>query len=435
MTSEDHNFEQCIKCTICTVYCPLTAVNPSYPGPKQAGPDGERYRLKKPAFYDHALKACLNCKRCEVACPNDVHIADLIQKANMQLGRKPVRTRDYMLASTDIVGETSAALAPVVNFLTRQRPVRWMLDAVLGIDRHRRLPRYASQRFEPWFRKNAAPSQAQYPRQVTYFHGCYVNYNYPQLGRDLVAVLNALGTGVQLMDDERCCGVAKIANRMANSARRDAMVNVGAITRAVRHTGGEPVIATGSTCVLTMRDEYPRLLGVDTSAIREDIMLATRYILGILERGEARMVWKPGFSLRAAYHAPCHLERLGHTIHTIKLLRLIPGLRLHTLPSQCCGMAGTYGFKRENYRYSQQVGAPLFRSISDDNPQVVITDCETCKWQIEQSTPYPVSHPVSILASAINLEATSLLNNRLDARPSQPSQASQPSQSSQHSAT
>ena len=62
-----NNFEQCIKCTICTVYCPVLAVNPDYPGPKQAGPDGERYRLKNPDFYDAALKYCLNCKQCEVA--------------------------------------------------------------------------------------------------------------------------------------------------------------------------------------------------------------------------------------------------------------------------------------------------------------------------------------------------------------------------------
>ena len=58
------NFEQCLKCSICTVYCPVAAVNPAYPGPKQAGPDGERYRLKSPVFFDESLKKCLNCKRC-----------------------------------------------------------------------------------------------------------------------------------------------------------------------------------------------------------------------------------------------------------------------------------------------------------------------------------------------------------------------------------
>ena len=77
-----NDFEQCIKCTICTVYCPVSAVNPIYPGPKQAGPDGERYRLKKPLFYDDALKYCLNCKRCEVACPSNVKIGDMTERLN-----------------------------------------------------------------------------------------------------------------------------------------------------------------------------------------------------------------------------------------------------------------------------------------------------------------------------------------------------------------
>ena len=74
----DKSFEQCVKCTICTVYCPVAAVNAEYPGPKQAGPDGERYRLKNRSFYDDSLDYCLNCKRCEVACPSNVKIGDII---------------------------------------------------------------------------------------------------------------------------------------------------------------------------------------------------------------------------------------------------------------------------------------------------------------------------------------------------------------------
>ena len=69
----DTSFENCIKCTVCTTACPVSRVNPGYPGPKQAGPDGERLRLKDGALYDEALKYCINCKRCEVACPSDVN--------------------------------------------------------------------------------------------------------------------------------------------------------------------------------------------------------------------------------------------------------------------------------------------------------------------------------------------------------------------------
>lgn len=80
----DTRFEHCIKCTVCTTACPVSRVNPRYPGPKQAGPDGERLRLKDGALYDEALKYCINCKRCEVACPSDVKIGDIIQRARME---------------------------------------------------------------------------------------------------------------------------------------------------------------------------------------------------------------------------------------------------------------------------------------------------------------------------------------------------------------
>ena len=94
----DTSFEQCMKCTVCTVYCPVVAVNPAYPGPKQAGPDGERYRLKDPFFYDEALDLCLNCKRCEVACPSNVKIGDIIQSARLKYGTGKPKLRDYILA-------------------------------------------------------------------------------------------------------------------------------------------------------------------------------------------------------------------------------------------------------------------------------------------------------------------------------------------------
>lgn len=84
----ENNFEQCIKCTVCTVYCPVIPVNPKYPGPKQAGPDEERLRLKRGEYFDEALKYCLNCKRCEVACPSNVKIGDIIQLARIKYSKK-----------------------------------------------------------------------------------------------------------------------------------------------------------------------------------------------------------------------------------------------------------------------------------------------------------------------------------------------------------
>lgn len=405
----DNNFESCIKCTICTVYCPVTAVNPDYPGPKQAGPDGERYRLKRPYFYDEALKYCLNCKRCEVACPNDVKIGDIIQAARIKYTKGGPSLRDTMLANTDFVGTLASTFAPIVNFTLGLKPVKKVMDATMKIDSHRQFPAYASQRFETWFRKEAEAKQDAFTRHVAYFHGCYVNYNYPKLGKDLVALMNAFGFGVRLLDKEKCCGVAKIANRCINEATRDGKHNLEAIRKAVI---GErmPVIATSSTCTFTMRDEYPHLLHLENADVRDSIMLATRFIYDLIESGKVKPVFRKDWHKRVAYHIPCHMQKLGWQQYSIELLRMIPGLEYVPLHQCCCGIAGTYGFKKENYEYSQGIGAPLFRNIEEEHPDLVATDCETCKWQIEMSTSARVENPIEIFLDALDLPATSAAN-------------------------
>ena len=154
-----NNFEQCIKCTVCTVYCPVVPVNPLYPGPKQAGPDGERLRLKKGIFFDDTLKYCLNCKRCEVACPSGVRIGDIIQAARIKYNTQPPKLRDMMLASTDLMGSVATKVAPAVNMTLGLKPVKAVMDGMLGIDKHREFPKYSSRTFEKWYRKNVKAFQ------------------------------------------------------------------------------------------------------------------------------------------------------------------------------------------------------------------------------------------------------------------------------------
>ena len=396
-TSSSHNFEECMKCTVCTAYCPVLQVNPLYPGPKQAGPDGERLRLKDPFFFNYALKYCLNCKRCEVACPSGVKVADLIQAARIKYDNSPVKWRDRMLASTDFMGHLARPFAPVVNAVTGLGVTKTMMDAMFKIDRRRTFPSYSARSFEGWMGRHET-EQAAFPEQVAYFNGCYVNYNNPRLGKDLVKVLNALGVGVQLLEKEKCCGIAMITNGMKTEATKNANHNVKVLSKAVDK--GLMVLTTSSTCTLTLRDEYPSLLAVDNSAVRDFVIMATRFIYERLEKG-AELHFKPDFHKKVAYHTPCHMEKLGWGVFSEKLLRMIPGVEFTMLDSACCGIAGTYGFKRENYEASQAIGKPLFDQIKTVNPDVVACDCETCKWQIEMSTGYPVANPISILAEAI----------------------------------
>ncbi len=402
----DNNFEECVKCTICTAYCPVMEVNAGYPGPKIAGPDGERYRLKSPDFYDKALKYCLNCKRCEVACPSNVRIGDIIQAARIKYDTSKPKLRDRMLAETDIVGKLASTFSPVVNPVLKNGITRKALH-VFGVDSHRRFPEYSSDRFSSYLR-SIEKAQSEFPKKISYFHGCYVNYNMPQLGKDLVRILNAVGYGVLPLEKQKCCGVAKIANNLISRAKHDAEINIQSIRKAVE--SGMDVLSTSSTCVFTLRDEYPHLLGIDNEDVRSNIMLATVFLMRKIEAGEIKLVFRNDYKKRIAYHTPCHMRKLGWGIYSVMLLRMIPGVELTQLPQNCCGIAGTYGFKKENYEYSQNIGSTIFNAIREADPELVVTDCETCKWQIEMSTGLEVQNPITVLAESLDFEATAKAN-------------------------
>ncbi|MEQ5186619.1 anaerobic glycerol-3-phosphate dehydrogenase subunit GlpC, partial [Providencia alcalifaciens] len=213
-------------------YCPVAKVNPLYPGPKQAGPDGERLRLKDPMLYDEALKYCTNCKRCEVACPSDVKIGDIISRAKLNYNTKTPKLRDAILSHTDLMGTLSTPMAPIVNTITGLKPVRKILDKALKIDHRRGLPKYSFGTFRTWMKKQVE-EQARFKDQVAFFHGCYANYNHPQLGKDLVKVFNKMEIGVQLLKREKCCGVALIANGFVKQAKKQAAVNLESLTEKI----------------------------------------------------------------------------------------------------------------------------------------------------------------------------------------------------------
>ena len=398
------DFQQCLKCNICTEVCPMMEVNPDYPGPKQAGPDGERYRLKDPAFFDKSIKYCLNCKRCEVACPSGVKVGDIITRAKLRYGQPENQLRNFALSSTDLVGGLATTFAPIANPLLGLPLTRQVMDSVVGVSSKANMPSYSEKRFEQWFKGQKA-EQEQFPRKVDYFHGCYVNYNFPELGKDFVTLMNACGYGVRLLENQKCCGVAMIANGFVKQAKKAARTNLASIKK----TEG-PVLTTSSSCTLTLKEEYEGILGEDCSVAKEKVCLAVKWLYDKIDRGEIRLAFKKGLRIKAVYHTPCHMQRMGTQFYTIELLKLIPGMELTVLEQKCCGIAGTFGFKKENYELSQKIGASLYEDIREAHAQMVITDCETCKWQIEGGTGMKVYNPITLLASVIDKAKTAELN-------------------------
>ncbi|TCP96902.1 glycerol 3-phosphate dehydrogenase (quinone) subunit C [Cricetibacter osteomyelitidis] len=400
----DNSFESCIKCTACTVVCPVSRNNPFYPGPKQSGPDGERLRLKSPNYFDETLKYCTNCKRCEIACPSDVKIGDIIVRArnrNIERQHKPLvhKLRDAILSNTDIMGTLNTPLAPIVNTITGLKATRFLLEKTLNISKQRTLPKYAFGTFRNWYMKNAMQEQAKYKEKIAYYHGCYVNYNNPQLGKEFIDVFNALGIGVVLLEKEKCCGLPLSVNSFPERAKKIAQFNTDYIEKMVDEQGLD-VISEASSCALNLRDEYHHILGIDNAKVRPHIHMVTPYLYKVLQQGKT-LPLKP-LKLRVAYHTACHVDKAGWAPYTLEVLKQIPGLEVVMLPSQCCGIAGTYGFKAENYDVSQAIGKNLFKHINAGGFDYVISECQTCKWQIDMSSNVTCIHPITLLSMALN---------------------------------
>lgn len=392
------SFDHCTKCTVCTIYCPVAKVTHLFPGPKQSGPDAERLRIKNPELVEASLKYCTNCKRCEIACPSGVRIADIIQDAKWKYVRKNrFNIRDFFMSRTDIVGKAATMFNFITNYVINLSIVKFIMDIILKIPYKQTFPAYEKGTFEKWFRK-ISKGQNKYNDTVIYFHGCFVNYNNHGIGRDLVKVLNAMKIGVKITG-EKCCGVPLIANGYIKKAKENAQFNIKSLSQSIKGKD-KKIVSTSSSCSYALKHEYARLLGLDNSSIMNKVEYITKFLFTCFEGGNIPAM-RP-VNIRAAYHSPCHLERLGGVIYTIDILKRIPGLDLVILHSECCGIAGTYGFKKEYYKISQDISKELVRSIEQADPEIVITDCETCALQIMNNTKYKVLHPVNILAMAFD---------------------------------
>ncbi len=390
------SFDQCIKCTICSIYCPVSRATHLFPGPKQSGPDSERLRIKDPALIDSSIKYCTNCKRCETVCPSNVKIADLIQTAKYNYLKKKIRVRDFILSRLDILIRILSPISPIANTLMRNSLVKLLLEKFLGISRRQNFPAFERSSFKNCFKRNMQ-EQDIYDESVIFFPGCNVNYMDKRLGKDLVKILNAMNIGVTIPDN-RCCGVPAIANSNIGRAKKYARYNIRSLKKALGDRDRRIVLSCSSG-TLALKHEYANFLNLDTSTLHEKIDYITPYLFNRFSEG--RMPALNPVHARVAYHSPCHLERIGGVMYTIDILKRVPGLDLVILNSECCGMSGTYGFKKEYFKISEMIGSQLFKKIDDAGPEVVVTDCVTCKWQIENMTGYRVLHPINILAMSV----------------------------------
>jgi len=389
------NPDVCIRCATCMAVCPVARVTPLFPGPKQAGPGAERFRTAGEPSVDEWIDLCIGCHLCDMVCSSGVNISELNLLAKAKyLDEKGRPFRDWLLTRSYLYGWLGSLFSPMANWLLRNSAVKWIVEAVLGIDKRRPLPSYEFPTFRQWFRGHTSKGD----RKIAYFYGCYVNTNEIDVGKATVEVLEANGLEITL-PPQKCCGIPMLGNGDFKGARRMGRWNVASLLQTIR--SGSDIIFSSTSCGHMIKHDYSHLLNIPGSEeVAQRIFDLFEFLRNLKESGSLNLHLKE-LPLKAAYFAPCHLRSLNIGLPALEILRLIPGLQLDNIDADCCGLGGTFGFKKEKYEISQEIGKDLADAIDRLNPEIVLTDCEGCRMQIRHLTGLKVMHPVQILRDAL----------------------------------
>ncbi len=394
MVTDESNIDQCIKCSICTAFCPVLKAVDLFPGPKLAGPDAERFRQKDVAALASWIEFCDYCKICERVCPYNVPIPFLHLRSLLAWRRhKSPSLRDKLLGHAYFLAKLGNWAAPFANWLQGWSFMRWLFDRGLKIAPQVKMSFFHGQTFVNWF-MSQRPAHG-YP--LAYFYGCHTNYLDPQIGRDVVYVLAKNGFSVFLPEQE-CCGLPLICNGISDLASNLAEKNLRSFQKIIAK--GMEVIFSSPSCGMTIKEEYDQILHLPgAKGVAANFVEISQFLWHLHEQGKLVQGFK---EIRGTfyYHAPCHVRALKIGLPALDLLSLIPGLEVVEIPEGCCGLAGTYGWKKEKYEIATQIGEEIFRFIRHGKPQGVISDCEACRLQIESHTGVKTYHPVQILRQA-----------------------------------
>lgn len=409
----EFTLDQCIKCNICTTACPVSAVTDLFPGPKYEGPQAGRFRSHNQPSPDKSVDYCSGCRVCDMVCPTGVKIAELNARGRAYLvnnGKIPLRLRlrNNLVARPELLGKAAQPISSLANFALNLKPARQFAEFALAIHHSAPLPSFSKQRFTTWFNNHPKPTHST--RKVVYFHGCSTQYYEPRVGRAAVSVLEFNGFEV-IVPPQNCCGLPLLSNGEFPAAKRCHVNNVHYLVEYARQ--GIPIVGTSTSCTLTIKEEAPELLEMydeDTRLVAENTYDFNEFLMLLFEQDSLNLNFNP-LPLTLGYHIPCQYRahRIGKP--GLQLMGMIPELTIIDSQATCCGIAGTYGYKKEKYDIAMNIGRPLFEFISVDmaDSPVVICDSETCRWQITHATGKPAVHPVEILAKSYNLPLEGVL--------------------------
>ena len=423
--------EMCHGCGTCRDYCPVGSTTLREPHTARAKSvlllELVRGALSKDALtgkpFKEVMDSCFNCKLCLSECPSQVDIPGLAiaaRKEFVEMHGLPLR--NVILGHADKVAKVAAIAPQAVNLVIGNPVERFGREKVGKIAGKLDLPRFrrsfetgdeaskkalalplmpAGNHGPPSVHPRLGPlpqREIALTKKVAYFAGCFARFHDPEgEATATVKVLEANKIEV-VVPEQRCCGIALITMGAEARVRADAERNLATLLPLVDR--GFTIVASAPSCGLALIEDYPRILGTDSARRLADHTIDIhQYLWRLYLRGELRIDFKP-VPVSVVYHNACHSVAQGITEEPIRLLKLVPGVDVRPIEDSCCGIAGTYGMRAENYERAQAIGDPLFQEIGRSKAEYILTGCGTCNIQIANGVKRPVVHTMEILRRA-----------------------------------
>ncbi len=352
------------------------------------------------------MDLCLSCKGCASECPSNVNVATLKAEFLYQYYKKHgVPLRSMAIANIARLNRLGGLVPGLTNFVLTNPATSGLLKRSLGVAADRSLPTIHKTTLRKWFSKSGQGFQPEKPiGEVWFFADEFTDLNDVEAGKKALKLLMALGYRVEIPQHVDS-GRAQISKGMLKDAQKMAIRNVELLSPIV--SAERPIVGLEPSAILGFRDEFPRMVPANmqekAKALGKNALYIDEFIAREIKAGRITADKFTDEPRKVKLHGHCHQKALSAIGDSVQSLSLPVNYTVEVIPSGCCGMAGSFGYEKEHFALSQQVGEmvlfPAVRAATRE--EFIAAPGTSCRHQVMDGTGRRAFHPAELLFDAL----------------------------------
>ncbi|MFM7359333.1 MAG: FAD-binding and (Fe-S)-binding domain-containing protein [Sediminibacterium sp.] len=366
-------------------------------------------RSKKVNRFDHkeiydVMDLCLSCKACKTECPSNVDMTKLKAEFTQQFyDIHGVPFRSQLIARFTTLSKFSMIMPSLYNWVITNSVTGKWIKQMAGFATRRSLPELAPKTLRNWMRGREAVNTSG--RVVYFFCDEFTNYNDVAIGQQAILLLEALGYKV-IIPEHVESGRTWLSKGLLKQAKKIIHRNIELLSPLV--SDATPMIGLEPSAIISFRDEYLDLSDdaylPAASELSKHVYLIDEFLAGEFKKGNIQSSQFTNSTLSIQLHGHCQQKALAKLTDTVSILSIPTGYKVKVIPSGCCGMAGSFGYEKEHYDVSMQIGElVLFPAVRNQQAGTITAAPGTsCRHQIKDGTGQKAYHPVEILYQALS---------------------------------